>query len=70
MSLPMPELTMKCIWNKSKVIPDTHIHNINIQIQTSADIESLKQFLTETLNGVMGNIATQTNADEKLISIN
>ncbi len=69
MSLPVPELTMKCVWNKNKVIPDTHIHTISVKIQTSADITSLKQFLTETLNGIMSNVAAQTNADEKLISI-
>lgn len=65
-----PEIKMKCIWNKNKIIPDVHSHVITINLQTSVDIESLRQYLSETLSGVLSNIAIQTGAEEKLININ
>lgn len=65
-----PEIKMKCIWNRNKTIPDIHHHVITINLETSVNIESLRQYLEETLTGVLANIAIQTGAEEKLININ
>ena len=68
----MEELTasLKCIWNKHKVIPDTKKHVITIEIETSVQIETLVDYLTEVVNGTLATIKQGTHADEKLISIN
>ena len=71
---PMVELpdntpVMKCIWNKHKNIPDTFKHTITIEIETSVDIDSIKQWLSDTISGTLQSISTQTRAKEELISI-
>ena len=61
--------TMKCIWNKHKVIPDTSTHTITITVDTSIDVDSIKSWLSESLSSTLQSIAIQTGAEEKLISI-
>ena len=60
---------MKCVWNKNKIIPPTSNYTISINIETSVDIDSIKQWLSGTLTETFQTIAQQTNAKEELISI-
>ena len=67
--LPNIQPTMKCVWNKNKIIPTPSTHVITITLNTSIDIESIKQWLSESLSETLQNISNQTNAEEKLTSI-
>lgn len=71
---PMEELpdtipTMRCVWNKHKVVPTTSVNVITITLNTSIDVDSIKKWLLETLTETLQSIAIQTGAEEKLISI-
>ena len=70
MNQPLPETNMKCIWNKSKTIPDTSSYKIELEIQSSINRDSLKDYLSEILTGMLESVKKATGADEKLISIN
>lgn len=61
--------TMRCIWNRNKSIPSTSVSVITITLDTSVEVDSIKQWLLETLTETLQSIAIQTGAEEKLISI-
>lgn len=68
----MPELEtpkLKCIWNANRIIPDTFTYSIEVEVTTSADIESLVTYLQELINGTLESISMSTNAKETLNSI-
>ena len=67
--LPKPIEKMKCIWNKNKIVPDTHLYNISINVQTSIDINSLVTYLEDVTRSTLTNIAMETHAKENLINI-
>jgi hypothetical protein len=67
--LPNIKPIIKCIWNKHKNIPDTFTHTITITLDTSVDVESIKQWLLESLSESLQSIAIQTGAKETLVSI-
>lgn len=66
---PNYNVELKCVWNRLKTIPDTSIYNIIITIETSVEVESIKSWLLEFIGNSMKNIASQTGANEQLISI-
>lgn len=67
--LPNVIPTMKVVWNKLKTIPPTSVNVITITLDTSVEVESIKQWLLSTLTETLQSIAIQTGAEEKLISI-
>lgn len=61
--------TMRCVWNKHKVVPTTSVSVITITLDTSVEVDSIKKWLLETLTETLQSIAIQTGTEEKLISI-
>ena len=67
--LPNITPTMKVVWNKHKVIPPTSTYTITINLETSVDVESIKQWLSESLSSMLQSVSHQTNSKEQLLSI-
>jgi len=49
--------TMKCVWNRNKTIPTTSVNVITITLDTSVDVESIKEWLLSTLTETLQSIA-------------
>ena len=60
---------MKCAWNRNKSIPTTSVSVITITLDTSVDVDSIKQWLLSSLTEMLQVVAEQTNAKETLISV-
>lgn len=63
----IPEL--KVVWNRNKTIPTTSVNVITITLDTSVDVDSIKQWLLSSLTDMLQVVATQTGAKEQLLSI-
>jgi hypothetical protein len=60
---------LRVVWNRNKAIPPTSKHELTITIETSTNIESIKEWLKDMFSQTLHSIATQTNANEQLINI-